>query len=303
MALYFEVSDGTGSGYKPYGGNVSISAYAPNTGSEFDSWKYAYGGVTVANSGASSTTAYMTTNTSITNCGITATYKLITTLYFNVSGGSGDGTYDFGETVGISADSPSFGYVFYKWTSINNCSIGNIYSANTSATMGSSGEFASVSSSYAKILYTISFTATGGGYVSGQTTQYIYYNNSGTQVEAIANSGYHFVKWDDENYSATRTPTSVSANATYQAIFEANDHTVNFYTTTGGYLTGDVSQIVNLNDDGTEVIAVPYVGYAFSKWSDDDTNPSKTPTNVVTNLEYTAYFTSYGILNMKWYEH
>ena len=303
MTLYFTVGSGSGSGTKNHGQVVTITAYSPLPGYEFDGWKYQYG-CSIANSSSFTTTATMSSLTSVTEAGVNATYKIISTLYLTVNGGSGDGTYNYNSNVGINADSAAFGWVFYRWTSAYNCTVSNQYSSDTTVRIGSSGTTASISSSYARILYTVNFDSGGGGSISGITSQQIYYEGTGTQVTAVPDSGYSFVNWSDSNTNASRTPTNVSSNATYTANFAPNDHTVDFYPdTAGGYITGNTHQIIDNGQNGTEVIAIPYIGYTFYKWSDNNTNPNRTPTNVTTNQSYTAYFTVFGRINMKWYTH
>lgn len=299
--LYFAVYSGGGDGTKTYGSNVGIYADSPPGGKMFDVWT-SITNCSVANAYASSTTATM--GTSGSSASVTATYKDIPTIYLTVTGGTGDGTYDLNEVVNIVADSPDFGWVFYRWTSANNCTIASSYSSSTTATMGSSGEIASVASSYSRILYTVQFDTDGGGTISGFSSQNISYEGTGTEVVATPNNGYSFSHWSDSHPTANRTPTNVSANATFTAYFIVNDFTVNFYgDTAGGYLDGDTSQTIVNGGNGTTVTAIPYRGYYFWKWSDDTTNPSKTPTSVVANANYTAYFTVFGKINMRWYTH
>jgi hypothetical protein len=42
---------------------------------------------------------------------------------------------------------------------------------------------------------------------------------SGTQVTAVANSGYHFVSWSDGAATASRTDTNVTGNISVTASF------------------------------------------------------------------------------------
>ena len=41
----------------------------------------------------------------------------------------------------------------------------------------------------------------------------------GTQVTAVANAGYHFVRWSDNVLTASRTDTDVTANLSVSAEF------------------------------------------------------------------------------------
>jgi len=63
-------------------------------------------------------------------------------------------------------------------------------------------------------------TATGGGSFA---------ENSSISISAVANEGYRFVRWNDDNSEAIRTIT-VAADATYTAYFEADGGTEDITT-------------------------------------------------------------------------
>jgi hypothetical protein len=67
--------------------------------------------------------------------------------------------------------------------------------------------------------YTVNFSAGTGGYISGTTSQSICRGGSGTQVTAVANTGYIFTQWSDSSTSASRTPTNVTSSYTLTASF------------------------------------------------------------------------------------
>ena len=52
--------------------------------------------------------------------------------------------------------------------------------------------------------YTLTYTGSTGGTVSGSTTQNVNYGNTGSAVTAVANTGYTFSGWSDGSTSATR---------------------------------------------------------------------------------------------------
>ena len=58
----------------------------------------------------------------------------------------------------------------------------------------------------------------------------------------------------------------------------------------GGTLIGDTSQTIDYGGDGTEVTAMPEVGYHFDDWSDGSTANPRTDTNVTADLNVTANF-------------
>lgn len=58
----------------------------------------------------------------------------------------------------------------------------------------------------------------------------------------------------------------------------------------GGSITGDTAQEVESGQDAMEVTAVPDSGFTFVKWSDDETNATRTDTNITSNKHITAMF-------------
>ena len=124
-------------------------------------------------------------------------------------------------------------------------------------------------------------SVTGGG---------IYTAGSTATLTATANSGYHFVQWNDGNTSATRTVT-VTGNATYTATF-AQDAPVTYTLTvtssnpawgsvtgSGTYTAGSIATLT----------ATANSGYHFVQWQDGNTSYTRTVV-VNGNATYTATF-------------
>lgn len=70
---------------------------------------------------------------------------------------------------------------------------------------------------------------------------------------------------------------------------------VSYMVEEGGYIEGETDQIVFEGEDATTVLAVADDGWMFSRWSDEpedteDSDPSRTDTNVHEDLEVTAIF-------------
>jgi hypothetical protein len=68
-------------------------------------------------------------------------------------------------------------------------------------------------------------------------------------------------------------------------------YTVNYSAGYGGSISGTASQTVTYGESAESVTAVPYTGYRFVKWSDNNTNPERTDTNVTSAINVTAEFT------------
>ena len=128
------VSSGSGDGSYEAGTNVTITANTAPSGQEFDKWVVSSGNPTIANVNASVTTLTMPSS----NLTVTATYKDLppSTYALTVSGGSGDGNYQAGANVTITADTAPSGQVFDKWV-VNSGSptIANVNASSTTLTM------------------------------------------------------------------------------------------------------------------------------------------------------------------------
>lgn len=140
------------------------------------------------------------------------------------------------------------------------------------------------------VYYTLKYTAGTGGRIAGETEQTVLENESGTKVTAIADEGYKFVKWTDENVEPTRTESTVTTNIAVTAQFEKLTYRLTYNAAEGGYLVGECNQTVNYGESGTKVTAVPNEGYKFVKWSDGITTAERRDTNVVSDISVTAEF-------------
>ncbi|MFA5646792.1 MAG: InlB B-repeat-containing protein [Bacteroidales bacterium] len=128
------------------------------------------------------------------------------------------------------------------------------------------------------------------GYIDGLRYQSVDENGSAQEVTAVPYDGYRFVKWDDENASATRTDVNVTANATYTAIFEAITYTLTYTAGEGGTLLGEATQTVEHGTDGAVIEAVANAGYTFVQWSDGSTTNPRTDANVTADVTVAAEF-------------
>ncbi len=116
------------------------------------------------------------------------------------------------------------------------------------------------------------------------------YGGDGTAVEAVANTGYHFVNWSDGSTANPRTDTNVTADVAVTANFAINTFTLSYTAGAGGSLTGETTQTVNYGEDGTPVGAVANTGYHFVNWNDGSTVNPRTDTNVTADVTVTANF-------------
>lgn len=123
------------------------------------------------------------------------------------------------------------------------------------------------------------------GYVEGQTIQYIRANTAGKYVVArVGDSNCEFVKWSDGKTSASRTESADSKGKykEYKAIFREKSNPVfctqaivslrySVQNSGQGYIEGErVQELANGCKYGRTIKAVPYEGYEFSHWYDNE---------------------------------
>ena len=90
------------------------------------------------------------------------------------------------------------------------------------------------------------------------------------------------------------TTTKVTGNVTYYAIWQINSYTLTVTAGTGGTVSGGGTY----NYGATAILkATPSAGYHFVKWSDGNTNASRTVT-VTGNATYIATFKQDPYLNL-----
>ncbi len=147
-----------------------------------------------------------------------------------------------------------------------------------------------VTANFAINTFTLTYTAGSNGSLSGNTTQTVNYNGSGTAVTAVPNTGYHFVNWSDASTANPRTDTNVTANISVTANFATNTFTLTYNAGAGGTISGNITQTISSGGNGTPVQANPIAGYHFVNWSDASTNNPRTDTNVTANITVTANF-------------
>jgi hypothetical protein len=137
----------------------------------------------------------------------------------------------------------------------------------------------------------LTYTAGAHGSINGSTPQTVNSGGNGTQVTAVANTGYHFVSWSDGVTTASRTDMHVTHNISVTATFAANTtYTLTYTAGAHGSINGSTPQTVNSGGNGTQVTAVANTGYHFVSWSDGVTTASRTDMHVTHNISVTANF-------------
>ncbi|MCR8630375.1 InlB B-repeat-containing protein [Paenibacillus sp. N5-1-1-5] len=110
---------------------------------------------------------------------------------------------------------PNIGYTFAGWSSDGGTT------KLTSAQVGSTTVTAEITYTayYTQISYTVSYAAGANGKIIGNTSQTVISGADGTEVKAVPDAGYNFVKWSDDVATATRTDSNVTANVYVTAYF------------------------------------------------------------------------------------
>lgn len=138
--------------------------------------------------------------------------------------------------------------------------------------------------------FSLDYSAGSNGTVSGEQWQTVDYGTDGTEVEAIPDPGYHFVEWSDGSTENPRTDTNVTDDVEVTACFAIDTYTLNYAAGPNGSISGDKSQTVDYEADGTEVEAVADAGYQFVNWSDGSTDNPRTDYDVTEHVAVTANF-------------
>ncbi len=277
------VENGDGDGAYTEGTAVAITANDPSIGMMFDAWT---GDIShVATITESQTTVTMPN----ADIAVAASYKAIPTYTLSVNNGAGDGSYQAGELVSISANAPPAGFVFEKWTG----DVSHIADVAASQTMILMPEAdISVSANY-KSAPTYALTVTHG---SGSGAY-----EEGALVDINADTpapGMIFDAWTGDvahvdNLSASQTTiTMPAADVSVTAVYAhapSELFTLTVSNGSGGGQYAEGAQIAISADS-------PQNGNMFDRWTGDvnhvaDVNSSQTTVSMpATNIAISATY-------------
>jgi hypothetical protein len=258
-----------------FGTEVTLTA-VPNTGYTFSSW--GGGGC----SGIGTCVVTMDGDTTVTATFAINTYNLNYTAGANGTlSGETSQIVNHGSNGTAVTAVPNTGYHFVNWSdgSLVNPRMDTNVTGNISVT-----------ANFAINTYTLNYTAGPNGSISGVTTQTVNHGGDGSQVEAIPNTGYHFVNWSDGSFTNPRTDKTVTENITVTANFAINTYSLNYTAGPNGSLSGNTTQTVNHGASGSAVTANAATGYHFVDWSDASTENPRTDENVTGDISVTANF-------------
>ncbi|MBQ8722232.1 MAG: leucine-rich repeat protein [Paludibacteraceae bacterium] len=240
----------TGSGYYIEKDNVNLTA-TPKAGCHFVKW---------SDGNTENPRSFVVTQDSTFTAEFAINRYTITVSESENGIVTGMGEYNHGDTITLTA-TPNEHYYFAQWSDGNTENPRNIV-VEDNIYLGVIFELNQ---------YEISVVAQDSimGQVYGSGT---YDYGTEVTIEAIANEGYHFVKWSDGNTENPRTIV-VTEDVELMAEFAINQYEVEVKSDENGYATGSGTY-----DYGTEVTieAIANEGYHFVEWSDGNSENPRT---------------------------
>ena len=126
--------------------------------------------------------------------------------------------------------------------------------------------------------YVLTAVANGNGTVTRTPDAESYKEGTSVILNAVADAGYRFTSWSDGNKENPRTVV-VNADMTLTAIFQDENLPLQYMLNVTAGVGGSVTKSPDkaLYDEGTvvTVTAVADEGYAFSQWSDGNTETTR----------------------------
>ena len=286
-----------------YGSKGSCTLTMPSNNAQYT---YTFQGwYTAANGGGTKVGSSLTLETpSVT--GAVTYYAYVTravnryTFTFNANGGSTPSsssiTKDYNEAIGTlptcsrAADN-TYTYAFAGWFDTAAATGGTQLTTTTKVTSNKTW-YARWTATYKN--YTVTWNGNGGA--PSKSSSSFHYNDALGTLPTATRTGYTFKGWSTSANGSVNvsTTTKVTGNVTYYAIWQINSYTLTVTAGTGGTVSGGGTY----NYGATATLkATPSAGYHFVKWSDGNTNASRTVT-VTGDATYTATFEQDPYLNL-----
>mgnify|MGYP000830359211 FL=1 len=286
-----------------YGSKGSCTLTMPSNDAQYT---YTFQGwYTAANGGGTKVGSSLTLETpSVT--GAATYYAYVTraanryTFTFNANGGSTPSsssiTKNYNEAIGTlptcsrAADN-TYTYAFAGWFDTSATSGGTQLTTTTKVTSNKTW-YARWTATYKN--YTVTWNGNGG--TPSKSSSSFHYNDALGTLPTATRTGYTFKGWSTSASGSVNvsTTTKVTGNVTYYAVWQINTYTLTVTAGTGGTVSGGGTY----NYGATATLkATASSGYHFVKWSDGNTNASRTVT-VTGNATYTATFERDPYLNL-----
>lgn len=283
---YSAGSHGSISGSSPQtvntGGNGTAVTAVPDTGYHFVNWSDA-------------STQNPRTDTSVAaNISVTANFAIDTFTLDYSAGAHGSLTGSVSQVINYGGSGtavtavPDIGYLFEKWS--DDILSNPRTDANITSTLN-------VIASFIIRMMSLNYSAGSHGALSGDDSQSIEYNTTGTPVEAVPDTGYHFVDWSDASIDNPRTDSGVTDDLSISANFDINSYSLKYGVVaevgsglSRGSISGSSSQDVDYGGNSSQIEAIPSTGYHFVDWTDSSIQNPRLDTNVTSNLDVKANF-------------
>ncbi len=149
-----------------------------------------------------------------------------------------------------------------------------------------------ISNNKSKQSYRVEYTADWGGHIEGVASQNVKEGEDASTVSAVADEGYVFFKWSDENTDPERTDKNITKDVVYSAYFQLDVtyYSVRYRAGEGGEISGVREQTVAQYGNASAVEAVAKPGYKFLGWSDGKTEAARRDTYMLADIDVEARF-------------
>lgn len=270
------------------GDTVAISAVSAE-GYHFKKWK-----CSVEDPYDPTTVVYMNQNETVTAYFESDSVTLVMKVYPANSGETnpspGTYVYERGDTVNIEAI-PAEGYRFLKWK----CNVKDPYDPTTELYMKHNE---TVTAKFELINYelTISVDPAQGGTTVPEPGKYTNLKDEVVQVTAYPEEGYEFVGWTGDVTHPKHQTVNIKMNdhKAIRANFMKSEYTliIKADPAGGGTTDPEPGEYTFSAGDTVELVAIPYEGYQFTKWTGQVERDDSTYTTVLIarNKTVTACF-------------
>jgi hypothetical protein len=283
---------GTASQTVSYGGSTSVVTAVPAADYHFVNWTE---GTKVISSNAA-----LVVNNVIAPHSYKANFAINTVTITFTSAGNGTLTGSATQEVNVGAGTtpvtavPATGYHFVSWTE-GTTVVGNSVTLSLAAVTAAHRYTAN----FAINSYTVDFSSSGNGTLSGSVSQSINHGSNATTVTAVPANHYHFVNWSEGatvlGTDAALSASNITATHNYMANFAIDTYPVTFASGGNGTINGETSQTVAHGASAATVTAVPAVGYTFVNWKEGgnvvSTSTVLSLSNIAAARSLTATFT------------
>ena len=237
-----------------YNSSTESVRAVPNTGCYFVNWKVDEIVYTSANP--------LVLNEISSDMVLTATFaKNRYSVSFKTDGngslkGNTNQSVFYGDDCTAVTASNKTGWHFVSWTLDN-----SVHSTDNPLALTKISSNMELTANFEKIVCTLTYTAGTGGKIEGVSPQTVSYGSDGTEVTAVPNEGYSFIRWDDSVGTASRTDREITGDLNVKAIFELQNFSIS------GTVSGEIAAGVTMTLTGSNTVTTvtdPEGKYSFT---------------------------------------